>query len=391
MAMLKTQTFLLTLLFFLVFHMASGQDRPFIFTWEIEEPHGELRINVWEVKYTVDYWVDFGDGSERERRTGDVYHQYAEPGIYTVKIWGSFPGMNFQASPYAKHMHSLISWGDIVWGTMLGAFTGCYNLTYAVADPLHDVPNLDSVNTLFRMFEGASKIDGDFSAWDVSNVITMSRLFKGATSFTGDLSAWDVSWVKYMDSMFEEAYLFDGDVSAWDVSRVVTMEKMFYKAEAFQGDVSRWDVRNVRDFSGMFAGALQFSSDVSEWSVDSGKTFTAMFAVCPKFNADVSGWDVRKAEELSAMFYQATSFDQNLGAWQFPKATSLARFLSDTHLSIANYDATLKGWSNHPLDQLPKGVEIGVQGLQFSTEGSNHRSSLMNRLSWRFDGDSLDW
>ena len=410
-----SQFFPKLIFFLLLVGKVNAQGRPFIFTWKVDEPDSYLNIVVWDNIYEVDYLIDYGDGTEPEQRTMDIYHRYSDPGIYTVKVWGKLPNVVVPRT-LAKHMHSLISWGDTQWKTMQGAFKDCNNMTYEVSDPINDVPNLDSVTSMMFMFQNARSINGDFSGWDVSNVRDMRYLFKDASSFNGNISTWDVSKVRHMDGLFEEATLFNGDISLWDVGIVMSMSNMFSGAQSFEGDLSAWNVQRVTDFSNMFKGAVQFSSDVSNWDVGSGNNFSRMFvgalhfssdvsgwdvshgqnfsnmfAGCQQFNSAVSDWDMRKAQDLSGMFIAASSFDQSLGSWQLLSVTSLNWILSKTNLSIANYDATLKGWSQLPVNQLPKGISVGVDGLKHSMEGTSYRTLLMNRSGWQFWGDSLDW
>ncbi|MCY4562589.1 MAG: BspA family leucine-rich repeat surface protein [Flavobacteriaceae bacterium] len=50
-----------------------------------------------------------------------------------------------------------------------------------------------------------SKLDGDITHWDTSNVTSMNALFSGAKNFNQDISNWNVERVTSMNRMFQNA------------------------------------------------------------------------------------------------------------------------------------------------------------------------------------------
>jgi surface protein len=150
------------------------------------------------------------------------------------------------------------------------------------------------------------EINGNLSAWDVSNVTSFAIMFlenqeahklvlihwdtSSATNTFGmfrkssyggvfnqiyssklnKISNWDVSNVTDMGFMFDSTY-FDHDISSWDVSKVTRMKKMFYNNQYFNISIGGWDVSNVTDMSEMFAHPYNFgggfNKDISDWNV----------------------------------------------------------------------------------------------------------------------------
>ncbi|MDX1357980.1 MAG: PKD domain-containing protein, partial [Clostridia bacterium] len=100
---------------------------------------------------TFDFIVDWGDGSYTEH-TGTATHTYSVPGTYTVTVLGEFPHFGFGDTSDSKKLLSVEQWGDQAWGSMEQSFYNCSNVVINATD----VPNLSGVDSMAKMFSGAT-------------------------------------------------------------------------------------------------------------------------------------------------------------------------------------------------------------------------------------------
>lgn len=199
--------------------------------------------------------IDWGDGA-----VTDIYessHTYASPGVYQVKVHGTFTHMGtVGAKESAECLVSVDEWYGTGTTSAAYAFRYASNLTKVAPLP----PTVQILDNAFR----EASVTVDLSGWDVSNVKFMSYMFSGATVDT-DLSGWDTSSVEKMDDMFNGATV-NTDISKWDTSSVRNMNNMF-RSSTFNGDISGWNVSSVTSMNRMFYGAKTFDQDLSGWDV----------------------------------------------------------------------------------------------------------------------------
>ena len=196
---------------------------------------------------------------------------------------------------------------------------------------------------------------------------SMQGAFNGCSNLTSvpEDEAPDLTNVTSLSSMFRNTASFHADLSSWDVSNVETMKEMFFSATSFNGDLSSWDVSNVTDMSQMFYFANSF-------------------------NGSIGGWNVSVVTNMAGMFSYASTFDQNLSAWDIASVSDLSAAFEGSGMSTVNYDATLVGWAddNGGTQTIPTDLEVGVSGLNYSCDGNEAKSILVNTYGWTFDGDS---
>jgi surface protein len=245
--------------------------------------------------------------------------------------------------------------------------------------------DVSKVTDLYNMFFAAEDFNGDLSGWNVSSATDMSSMFDGAIVFNGDISTWNVSNVIDMEAMFDGAVAFNRDIGGWDVSKVTTMEAMFLGASSFNQDLNMWDVSKVTTMIQMFSEATNFNGNISGWNTSAVEDMDRMFKLASNFNGAIGAWDVSNVTEMFGLFEDALVFDQNLGAWNISSVTDMSNMLANTNLEIANYDATLKGWSE--LTGVPSNISLDATGLEYCTEGETARNILIG-LGWNFNGDS---
>ncbi len=348
--------------------------RPFITTWETTTANESITIPTTGTGY--DYTIDWGDGTTETNQTGDAAHTYTTAGTQTISISGDFPQIYFNNSGDKDKILTIEQWGDIVWTSMEAAFYGCTNLN--ITNPTIDSPDLSLVGDMRDMFRGATSFNQDLSSWNVSNVTDMSSMFNSATSFNQDLSSWDVSNVTSMGFMFTEATSFNQPLNWTNTSNVTIMSFMFWKATSFNQDLSSWSVSNVTNMGGMFSEATSFNQDLSSWDVSNVIFMTGMFYQATSFNQDLSSLDVSNVTYMEAMFSGATTFDQDLGDWSVENVTNMSFMFTDVTLSVANYDALLKGWSTQTLQS---GVTFSGGNSKYCT-AETERQSIIDNFGW---------
>lgn len=322
-------TRIFSLIFCLVIYNSFCQQQAFVTTWTVFDNNSDIKIPTRE-DYTYNYTVDFGDGTVLINQTGDVVHNYASGGTYTVSITGVFPlfnGIELDTNTnsilgYPK-LRTVEQWGDIQWLSMEDAF----NSFHLLAINADDAPDLSQVTSMHGMFQYALDFNEPINHWDVSNITDMSDAFYYAKSFNQPLNNWDVSNVNNMSSMFEGAQDFNQNLNAWNVENVTTMADMFYAAVDFNQPLNNWDVTNVVDMSNMFRSS-SFDQDLSNWNVANVNDMSGMFNGC-YFNQPINDWDVSNVTHMNGTF-AACPFNQPLDNWDVSNVVSMAGMFSSS-------------------------------------------------------------
>ncbi len=239
---------------------------------------------------TYNYRVDWGDGAVNENVTGEITHDYATPGTYTVSISGEFPRFYMNNHSEAYKLQTIEEWGSILWTSMRDAFEGASALVVNAPDK----PDLSNVSDMSGMFARATLFNTDINDWDVSGVTDFSYMFRGNMFFDQPLNNWDVSSALNMEGMFRETNSFDQPLNNWDVSNVTNMIYMFTEAFSFNQDLSSWRLPNVVSIEYMFYNARDFNYDISQWDIDSLQRATHVLTSTSfsteNYEALLSGW-----------------------------------------------------------------------------------------------------
>jgi hypothetical protein len=106
----------------------GGVDTSVVFQLEIDTTiAGTTGVGNFELRGagTRQYTVDWGDGNVSTGLTGDVTHNYASAGIYTISVAGLFPRVFYNNGGDRQKVKKILSFGDIVWGDFNQAFRGC--------------------------------------------------------------------------------------------------------------------------------------------------------------------------------------------------------------------------------------------------------------------------
>ena len=194
----------------------------FVTTWRTTGNNESITIPITGSGY--DYSVDWGDSTAVTNETGAATHAYATPASYTVRISGTFPRIfiNNVSGDNKEKIIAINQWGDQVWTSMGGAFSGASNVVGLATD----VPNLSGVSSMTSMFSRTDVFNQDVGNWDVSNVTSMTSMFGGSTSFDQDLGGWDVSNVTTMGQMLNGVTLstanYDSLLLGWSALTLQT-------------------------------------------------------------------------------------------------------------------------------------------------------------------------
>lgn len=295
------------------------ESRPFITKWQTDKP-GYTTANelmIYAATSSLDFNIDWGDGSNDQHVTRTIIHTYAAPGIYTITMSGYLP--YFQAGGDRNKLISVEQWGSNAWLSMLRAFDYCGKVVINATD----VPNLTQATSLEGMFSN-SGFNSDISNWDVSTITNMSAMFSGAGLFNQDISSWNVSAVTDMTAMFWGAASFNQNIGTWDVSSVTSMRGMFRDANTFNQPIGGWDVSSVTNMDGMFRNAVSFDQDLSAWQVGAVSNTAEMFYGANVFNRNLNNWDVSSVTTMNGMFAHTGSFNQDLASWNVSSVTDMS-------------------------------------------------------------------
>ena len=275
-------------------------------------------------------------------------------------------------------------WGDVAWTSMQNAFLGCNNLTITATD----LPNLSGVTNMSSMFQRCYSLNGpsNINAWNISSVTEISSIFADATAFNQNIGSWNTSSVLNMAAVFAGATAFNQNINGWNTASVTHMDGMFSGATTFNQPLNSWVTSAVRSMGSMFAPTTNFNQDISSWDVSSVTNMGLMFAGATAFNQNISSWNIANVTSMNFMLYNTTAFNQNLAAWgtKFNANVNLGNLLSNSGLSVANYDATLIGFSAGTVTNR----SMGATGLQYCA-GAAARTNLVNVKGWTISGDAL--
>ncbi|MDA0197950.1 MAG: BspA family leucine-rich repeat surface protein, partial [Bacteroidetes bacterium] len=352
-----------------------------------------------------DYEVDWdNDGIYDETNlSGNATHDYGTPGIYTLRIRGSFPRIYFNFSGERLKLLDVKQWGNIAWTSMGNAFHGCQNLNITATD----LPNLTGVSSMAAMFKNCSLLNSptninewntenitdmswmfsyayafnqSIENWKTENVTTMSGMFLGALIFNQPLENWNTAAVKNMSVMFYSTFTFNQPLENWNTQAVTDMSYMFFDAISFNQPLEKWNTENVTDMSSVFLGADTFNQPIEKWNTENVTNMSYMFWSAENFNQPLANWNTSSVTDMSWMFYEAIAFNQPLGEWALNPDVDLTFMLDNSGMDCANYSATLSGWANNPAT--PVNRQLGALGLKYGTNAIAARNILTIDKAW---------
>ena len=176
----------------------------------------------------------------------------------------------------------------------------------------------------------------------------MSEAFKDRTTFNEDISGWDVSSVNSMARMFYGASAFNQPIGNWDMSNVTSLQGMF-QASTFNQSIGEWNVSSVTQFASMFSRADAFNQDIGDWNTSSATHMDYMFYLTKTFNQNIGGWDISSVVKVNGLFWGAKVFDQDISDWNFSSVSKFGGSFSHLpSLSDTNKGLIHKSFSSNP-------------------------------------------
>lgn len=142
------------------------------------------------------YW---GDGTMSNNMYSQRFHQYSNPGIYTITISGDVKGFRFSNTGNKNKILEIKQWGPLV-GTSNSNFAMFYGCSNLVINQVSDILHVSGITSLSSSFRGCTSIGiiKNLESWNLEKVIDMSSLFRDCTNFDQSLGDWNVSAVTNM-------------------------------------------------------------------------------------------------------------------------------------------------------------------------------------------------
>jgi len=222
---------------------------------------------------TYNMTVDWGDGNSdviTVWNQAETTHTYSSIGTYTVRVSGTFQGLDFAPSASSTSTDRFKILSVSRWGVFRpinptiggGVFRNCPNLTLT---SVADVLNMSLATSMFGMFAGCTSLTtvNLMNSWDVSTITNMANTFFGATNFNQDISNWDVSNVTAFNAIFQNCTNFNQNIGGWDVSSGQSFANMFRTATAFNQNIGSWDVSNSTSFTGFMTSKTNLDYSTS--------------------------------------------------------------------------------------------------------------------------------
>lgn len=377
-------------------------NKPFILEFTITSPDTTISIPLGGATFTeYNFSVDWGDGEIVEGLVGNssnlnaqMVHTYTEPGVYDIKILGTFPYLYLYGGTNKNLLTDIKQWGTTKWESFAESFRECAGLTNITATDTPDFSrirlslgltdkqfyntfrgcsNLTSIEfTRYWNFKGVEKLDlmftlcsslTEFSAletWDTSTTVNMYALF-GITNITSNdllyMSDWDVSKVQIFQQMFvvcDSLTNLDG-LANWDVSSATDMHRMFRTISNLSNidGLANWDVSNVTDMAYMFQAfnipdVLTNLDALANWDVSSVTTMERMFQQRTSLT-DINGlanWDTGNVTNMYAMFSEVPldSSINVLNNWDVSSVTTMEFMFDGQSTNITATSVDLNNW-----------------------------------------------
>lgn len=176
-------------------------------------------------------------------------------------------------------------------------------------------------------------------------------------------------------------------VESWGEIVWDEMEFAFYGASNLEiNALDTPDLTNVISLYSMFRDAASMNSSLNQWDVSGIENMAELFYGASSFNQNLSDWETGNVEKMESMFRDASNFDRDIGMWDISNVLLMENMLSNSGLSVGNYDAILSGWSAQTVQN---GITLGSDGLQYCFSQAE-RDVLTNAPnSWTISGDSI--
>jgi len=365
--------------------------------------------------------INWGDGSISALSYANRTHVYASSGIYTITIFGTIEGWQFNNTGDKAKITDISNYGSLTITTN-SAFFGCANLNTTATDTpiiattdlsrtfkgctvfngLVDLWNMTGVTNIRGFFALCSNFNQTVNSWDTSSVIHMADLgagaidglFNGAFVFNQPVDNWDTSNVNSLRQVFAFAYAFNQSVNSWDTSNVTNMISTFERAYQFNQPMDNWDVSNVNSLRQVFADARAFNQSVNSWDIGNVTNLTWVFLRAYQFNQPLSNWNTSNVTNMYRVFQSKTffpylpsnNFDQDISTWDINQVSQLFNFMTFNTMSTANYDALLIAWDAQGAMSFSGTAHFGSSKYTAGGAADAARTSLISKWGGIIDG-----
>jgi surface protein len=246
--------------------------------------------------------------------------------------------------------------------------------------------DVSHVTDMSAMFAFTDMINLSVDTWNVSAVVNMEQMFKQAHRVYVATEEWNVSSVSNMSSMFESMRVFQHQFENWDVSAVTDMSNMFKAVIVSKLDISAWNVANVINMEGMFQAANYVELDIADWNLAALENASAMFRYAGAVNPDVRNWDVSHVTTMASMFANALRATPDISQWDVSSVTDMSNMFNNNALLTKVYDATLKNWSQLPLQT---GVVFSAGESTFCF-AEDSRAEIISMDAWQLNDNGKE-
>lgn len=192
--------------------------------------------------------IDWGDGTTGNSST--LTHTYSAPGIYNIKVKGTFSVAFDDAGDKLKILE-IINWGQLK--ILTRAFKGCSNLNLknTVGKPILQ-PTMSSV------FHGCTSLTSvnNINNWDFSSVASTSYMFFGCSVYNQEVSL-NTTNNTSLANMFDGCTLLNSPINL-DFSNVINAEKFLNNCSNYNQNIN-WTMPKCTNMLGMFTGCTSLN------------------------------------------------------------------------------------------------------------------------------------
>lgn len=167
---------------------------------------------------------------------------------------------------------------------------------------------------------------------------------------------------------------------------------MYYSDEQSQKALVSIDHWGIIPWQSMF-GAFTSCSGM-EYKAEDKPNLTNVISVegmfaDSSFDGAIGDWNVSNVQNMEGLFALAPNFDQDLGSWNIGSVSSMQNMMDGSGKSTTNYSNTLIGWSSQNQADLPNGITLGAEGLEYcGGEAEFNRALLVEAHNWDIIGDA---
>jgi surface protein len=275
--------------------------------------------------FVYDYYLDKGDGTAESHITSSASQTlvYTNPGVYQIKIRGTFPQIFFNNAGDKLKLIHIDNWGNIKMGPFQsGSFSGCANMTGTYID----CPNTSEVTIMTDMFSLCPLFNSPVN-FDTINVRAMNNMFRGDNAFNQSVASFNTAKCTDFATMFMQCHLFNQEVNHFDTSQATDLHNMFDSCYVFNKPVSNFNTAKCTNFRLMFNECWKFNQSVANFDTSSGTEFHRMFQNCKVFNQPVP-FDTSSAVTMYEMFKGCTVFNQSVATFDVSGVVNMSGIFS---------------------------------------------------------------